>query len=160
MHCIPGKMSGKFALSNLIIRTYNLPRNHDPASSDSCDDHTTSNVDVLGKQVCHVIRAGDNVCTQICSNLSYAPGEANKESPCSASWSVPLAGECQGVPDILAIDDLSRRARYYSKDTKEKSNDWEEEALPPDTVSLFEISCKIRHIGCHGRPASADGRKA
>lgn len=129
-----------------------LPRHHDPGSSDSSDDGTASDVDIFGKQGRHVVGAGDDVSAKVGADLSDDPSKADKEGASSARRAVPLGRKREWVPDVFAVYDFGCRCADDAKQAEHNGYERKEENLPVDALGLSEVSREISDVRCHGCP--------
>jgi hypothetical protein len=133
-------------------RVDDFPRDHDPACRNRSDDHTAADIDVFRTQTSHVVRARDNVRGEIGSDLGDNPAETDEEGPTTPGGAVPLCGERERVPDVLAVDYLRGTGGDDAKEAEHKLNQGEEGNLPVYALFFFKIAGEIWDVCCHGCP--------
>lgn len=115
---------------------------------------------LLWEQVGQIVRCADDIGTKICADLSDAPRKSDKESKALSSRCVPLSSETNGIPNVFSIDNFSRRCGDDAKKSQYKTDEWQEEALPVDTLRISEISCEVGDIGSHRCPTTRNTHQA
>jgi hypothetical protein len=127
---------------------------HDPATNNSGNDNTSTNVDVFREKIGHIIGAGDHVGCKISSNLSYYPCESDEESTASTCGTVPMRDKIKRGPDIFAVNDFASARGDDAKHGYEEGDEGQESSLPVDSLLPPHVAREIWNVGAHRCPVA------
>lgn len=124
-----------------------LPRNHDPTRRHGRDDDPTSDIEVFGAEVAHIVGARDDVRGQVRPDLRHDPAETDEEGARAPGRPIPFRSQRKRVPDVLAVDDHGAAGADDAEDAQHKLDQGQECDLPVDRLLVSEIAREIGDVG-------------
>lgn len=127
---------------------------HDPATNNSGNDNTPTNINVFWEKVGHIVGTGDYVGCEIGSNLAYDPCESDEESTASTCGAVPMRDKIERGPNIFAVNDFASARGDDAEHGYEKRDEGQESSLPVHSFLLPHVAREIWNVGAHRSPVA------
>lgn len=139
-----------------------LPRHEHPAGDNGRDHAAALDVDPAREQDRQVVGGRDGVGGDVGADLGDVPRQGGEEggAPAAAAHVQPQRDDVEGVPHVLAGEDLGSRGGHDTEDAAQGEDDGEEGQLDELALGRACVTGEIRDVAGKGGPGAGDGRHA